>query len=431
MKRVILISAFFFFEIKPGLSQDVKTIYFNPVKSYLKKLPVRISGMGLVKDINLFKYPKNLLRPFIVKELNLQPQTSDYLDYMSSNDERGNSVNQKKIIKNKIHVLVFENKVFRFFILDSNNNSDFSDDRVYKFRIADLERPQQISSSKYIISEKIPIEYFYQNKVYPDVVLFVLFPFKSTTFKVRFNDSLENRLFILGCSVQNILKSKLGDLEIFAIGNLPIKLYQKDNVSFILVYKGKRVTNLDYRINDYFEFNNIFWQIQNIDTAGKSLSLKQIRKNEKLVGFEKGFYIDRFKFKTFSNDSVSLDNFRGRYVVIDLWASWCIPCIEGIPVLKELYSRYKGKNYAQISICTDANKDIPKALGMIRQYEMNWIQVASVQNGFSLQDISAKYRAEGIPLFFLLDPEGKIIFRGNNVNSLAALSKALKHIMKF
>jgi hypothetical protein len=96
-----------------------------------------------------------------------------------------------------------------------------------------------------------------------------------------------------------------------------------------------------------------------------------------------------------------------------------------------LYSRYKGKNYAQISICTDANKDIPKALGMIRQYEMNWIQVASVQNGFSLQDISAKYRAEGIPLFFLLDPEGKIIFRGNNVNSLAALSKALKHIMKF
>lgn len=122
--------------------------------------------------------------------------------------------------------------------------------------------------------------------------------------------------------------------------------------------------------------------------------------------FEKGKESPKFNnLENFAGGTSSLDDFNGKYVFIDVWATWCKPCIAQIPALKELEKEYEGKNIVFISISMDKPEKHDAWSTMIKEKAMSGIQLFSGTD----QSFMQAYQISSIPRFIFLDPDGKII----------------------
>jgi thiol-disulfide isomerase/thioredoxin len=110
-------------------------------------------------------------------------------------------------------------------------------------------------------------------------------------------------------------------------------------------------------------------------------------------------------YKNHAGGVSSLEDFKGKYVYLDIWATWCGPCIQQIPFLNELETKYHGKNIAFVSISIDQINAENKWRQMVQNKNMTGIQLFS--NGD--QSFVQAYQISGIPRFILIDPEGKIV----------------------
>ncbi|MDO6739015.1 TlpA disulfide reductase family protein [Wenyingzhuangia sp. 2_MG-2023] len=116
------------------------------------------------------------------------------------------------------------------------------------------------------------------------------------------------------------------------------------------------------------------------------------------------------KFKDYCNyngGTSSLDDFLGKYVYIDLWATWCSPCKKEIPFLEKVEKQYHDKNIVFLSISVDRQKDKAKWERMIKEKNMGGVQLLADKDTQS--QFYKDYNISGIPWFIFLDPEGKII----------------------
>lgn len=123
----------------------------------------------------------------------------------------------------------------------------------------------------------------------------------------------------------------------------------------------------------------------------------------KAIKMEKGNPSPNFKLYGVNGNSYTLDDFKGKYTYIDLWASWCSPCIAQIPHLKKLEEKYANKiNFVSIAWNDD---------------KQNWKKMISKKNLKGFQLFAPKkdaaffkfYNVSAIPRFILLDKDGKII----------------------
>lgn len=108
------------------------------------------------------------------------------------------------------------------------------------------------------------------------------------------------------------------------------------------------------------------------------------------------------------SSSFSLSSLRGKYVLLDFWASWCKPCREAIPHWKEVYKKYQSKGFEVLSVTNDSRwSDWHKAL---EEEKMPWLQVA---DEFPIKNTPARvatlYMIPYLPTYILLDKEGKVI----------------------
>ena len=109
---------------------------------------------------------------------------------------------------------------------------------------------------------------------------------------------------------------------------------------------------------------------------------------------------------------IKLSDFKGKYVLLDFWASWCVPCIKSFPHLKELYAKYKDKGLVVISISVDKKKDEQKWLDAIDKNEIaGWIQILSYKNTGENNMCDLLEAGNGIPHQILIDKSGNIVKR--------------------
>jgi peroxiredoxin len=125
--------------------------------------------------------------------------------------------------------------------------------------------------------------------------------------------------------------------------------------------------------------------------------------------------------------SWSLSKLRGKYVLLEFWASWCIPCREEHPYLKEAYKQYANKGFEILAFSLDANEYKEAWLNAIKKDNLNWVQLCDfkVWKG----DVVQLYNlfGKGIPANFLISPEGRILakdLRGK------ALTKKLEELIR-
>ncbi len=103
----------------------------------------------------------------------------------------------------------------------------------------------------------------------------------------------------------------------------------------------------------------------------------------------------------------SLSGLRGKYVLLDFWASWCLPCRRENPFYAELYNRYKKDGFDIFSVGLETNKTLWEQA--IKRDGMTWTQVSDLEGWGSAA--AAEYNVTSIPANFLIDPQGRIIAR--------------------
>ena len=106
---------------------------------------------------------------------------------------------------------------------------------------------------------------------------------------------------------------------------------------------------------------------------------------------------------------VSLSSFRGNYVLVDFWASWCGPCRMENPKVVAAFNRYKGKGFRILSVSLDRPGAKDKWIEAIHKDGLTWTHVSDLK--FWDNEVAKTYGVKGIPQNYLLDPQGKIVGR--------------------
>jgi thiol-disulfide isomerase/thioredoxin len=124
------------------------------------------------------------------------------------------------------------------------------------------------------------------------------------------------------------------------------------------------------------------------------------------------------KGKTPEKKDISLSDYagKGKYVLIDFWASWCPPCRAETPKLVALYKQYKGKSFEIVGVSLDKTNDA--WIKGIKDLNITWPQISDLK--FWDSEGAAAYGISSIPHLVLLDKDGKILARGLNADEATA-----------
>ena len=110
-----------------------------------------------------------------------------------------------------------------------------------------------------------------------------------------------------------------------------------------------------------------------------------------------------FSYPDIDGNITSLSSFKGNFVYVDVWATWCVPCIAELPALEKLQENYKDKNITFLSVSVDTDQDAWEKL--VTDDDLGGVQLWA--DGWS--DITKSYAIFGIPRFLLIDKDGSLI----------------------
>lgn len=144
-----------------------------------------------------------------------------------------------------------------------------------------------------------------------------------------------------------------------------------------------------------------------------------IEEVEKLKKLAAGQVAPDFEAYTPNNKAVKLSDYRGKYVLVDFWASWCMPCRKENPNLVRIYNDYKNKGFEILGVSLDNNPG--SWMRAIEEDKLPWTNISDLKAWSS--NLVIDYRIKAIPSSVVLDPEGKILAKNLRSAELEALLK--------
>jgi peroxiredoxin len=165
--------------------------------------------------------------------------------------------------------------------------------------------------------------------------------------------------------------------------------------------------------------NIAFLNQQFVQQKAQSVQAEKSRQSNSWVGKK----VPDMSMPDVNGKEVSISSFRGKFVLIDFWASWCGPCRDENPNVVKAFNQYKNKNFTILGVSLD--KDKPNWLKAIKEDNLAWTHVSDLAfwNSKSVEI----FRFEGIPFNLLVDPEGNVI--GESLRGFD-LSKKLSEVLK-
>ncbi len=149
--------------------------------------------------------------------------------------------------------------------------------------------------------------------------------------------------------------------------------------------------------------------------------IKRITKNQRFIeaaekkyqevieykGLSQGDTSPQFSYESIEGKTINLSDLKGKYVYIDVWATWCGPCLKQVPYLKQLEKRYHDKNVVFVSISVDKQEFKTTWKQMVANKQLGGLQLFA-DKSFDSEFMDA-YAVNSIPRFILIDPQGRIV----------------------
>ncbi len=158
------------------------------------------------------------------------------------------------------------------------------------------------------------------------------------------------------------------------------------------------------RINSFAEFQIFREQYGKYYTAPDHRQMLEARSQE-LYDASEGQTAADFTYPGLDGEMISLSDFIGKVVLVDVWATWCAPCLQQLPHLKELKEDFKNTDLVVLAVSVDVPKDEQKWRDMIVEKEIEAVHMFA--GGWT--EITKYYNITGIPRFMLFDREGKVV----------------------
>ena len=157
----------------------------------------------------------------------------------------------------------------------------------------------------------------------------------------------------------------------------------------------------EYPFEDIEHFYNNLTQEVKASYPGQLLA----KKIETLKDINVGGFAPDIDLTAPDGKQIKLSSLRGKYVLLDFWASWCGPCLAEVPNVKAIYDEYKDKGFEIYGVSLDEDKAAWE--NAIEKHSLNWVHVSSLK-GWECP-VAKRYNVTGIPRMYLLDKEGRII----------------------
>lgn len=310
-------------------------------------------------------------------------------------------------------------------------------DSLLKVELELLENYKKSMLTRFYEFQKMKIEYSYKSKLnnYESMhkmltndMGFVV----SSSFPDPFKDiNLNNAEWVNAFEYTNVVEAYLHKMASKDIAE------KSETNYFLAFYKNmEALIKLPY-LREKFAFsigrNNLIYTndldlvyertISNITDTAKIELVKSIYK--RLKALQDGTLVPEFEFANLKGEMVKLSDFKGRFVYIDIWATWCGPCMYEMPYLRKLEDTLSNKNITFISICKD-------------DYKENWERSLKNSESKSIQLFAEEgndkffkdFIVSAIPRFILLDKDGKIINSNAKRPSDPALLSQLELLLK-
>ncbi|MBI1306669.1 MAG: redoxin domain-containing protein [Bacteroidetes bacterium] len=213
-----------------------------------------------------------------------------------------------------------------------------------------------------------------------------------------------------------ILRHKDGEI----LQNFPVhyRSFLKNNTLFIAgpssgvtFYSGTILyneTDIKNKINkgEYILLDGKYYKYLKADFRSLTLSLEEMPGDTVPFSSQIGMRAIPFKARKFGSDSavISLSDFKGKFVYLDFWGTWCAPCVEEIANIRRAHSNLDSSKIVFIGIAVDSPDPLKSA---IEKYAIKWIQILSDEEN----DFRKLYNINAYPTTILIDPSGVIIAR--------------------
>jgi len=203
-------------------------------------------------------------------------------------------------------------------------------------------------------------------------------------------------------------------------------LLASDEAVFNKTVSGKKDSDIAALEKDKLDAGFTALQKANIENSLQGLSqyYKKLQETKQL----NNTVSPSFDYVNYAGGKSKLEDFKGKYVYIDVWATWCGPCRAEIPYLKAVEEKFHDKNIAFVSISIDVQKDFEKWKKFVADKQLGGVQLLA-DNDWKSEFVTA-YKISGIPRFILIDPTGKIVNADAPRPSNPALQEEFEKLLK-
>ncbi|WP_198174927.1 TlpA family protein disulfide reductase [Spirosoma arboris] len=307
-----------------------------------------------------------------------------------------------------------DNSGKRLAMLDSNNNLDFSDEQAFEpSNAADVNSLNTIHEISY--------ELFYKNKIKSFKTNLGIWKTEDGV-RCSFPSYLVANYITDGSPYQIAVVSSNFTNPAFFNTTAIVLNDTTANIKMTDKFSKKLFPTLMSKEGEYFKISQSYYKYIGVDLVKNVLQIQPANKYDSLYSTQVGYRAPLFKNKDFfENKDISLLDLRGKYVLIDFWGTWCLPCRQELPYLKEAYNKTDRSLIVFLGV---VSHDTPETLKKyVEKNQIEWPQIISD----SLNNLVDLYKIKSYPATVLIDPNGKILvknLRGTNlVNVLTKLQK--------